>query len=395
MRKKYLYLTLVASLVLSAGVTGQSSDPVVLSYQRNFIRASMATKIELLNDASRITNVNMTPLYVESIEFVLDNLPILGQDAQLVDIASVSASKLEQYRDASSVDSLKRLLSSMTDPKVRISVLNAFSTLAKGRQEDIAFLDSWFIGAVDGTISGSPTDTRVLSACATALGKLGASSSFAPLFKAYTSNLDSSVVVASQNAANMITEGYSSQILAIIRDNPVKDVQAALALSTRREDLPNAERGQIAEAVFVRFSSLEGDDAARQSTKDLVRESMRQLAALSWSQASPSVVKFFYRVQGEYKNGQPHSDMMLPVIACMGSMATNEAAQALSIFLGLLNSETEQKKTYNEQLLLAVISSLGELGDKTAFDYLLYVGYLEYPETVKQASRDALARLNW
>ena len=87
--------------------------------------------------------------------------------------------------------------------------------------------------------------------------------------------------------------------------------------------------------------------------------------------------------------------MILPVIACMGSMQANEAAQALSIFLGLLNSETEQKKTYNEQLLLAVIKSLGELGDKTAFDYLLYVGYLEYPETVKQASRDALARLNW
>jgi hypothetical protein len=38
---------------------------------------------------------------------------------------------------------------------------------------------------------------------------------------------------------------------------------------------------------------------------------------------------------------------------------------------------------------------LGDLGDKTAFDYLLYVGYLSYPETVKKASRDALARLAW
>ena len=45
--------------------------------------------------------------------------------------------------------------------------------------------------------------------------------------------------------------------------------------------------------------------------------------------------------------------------------------------------------------MLALIQALGDLGDKTAFDYLLYVGYLEYPESVKKASRDALARLQW
>ncbi len=395
MKKKCLYLALFAFLALSLDAYAQSSDPVVLSYQRNFIRASMATKIELLNDASRITNVNMTPLYVDSIGFVLSNLTVLGQDAQLVEIASVSASKLAQYRDPSAIPSLRKLLATLTDPKVRLSVINAYSVLAKDRKDDIAFLDSWFAGAVDLALSGTPADQRVLSACATALGKLGAASSFLPLFRASLSNLDSSVVLASQNAINQISEGYTDQILAIIRENPVKDVQAAFSLSTRREGLTNAERGQIAETVFSRFAAIEGEEAARQPTKDLVRESMKQLAALSWSQASPAVVKYFYRIQGEYKNGQSNSDMLVPVIACMGSMATNEASQALSIFLGLLNSETEQKKTYNEQLLLAVIKSLGELGDKTAFDYLLYVGYLEYPETVKQASRDALARLNW
>ncbi len=76
-------------------------------------------------------------------------------------------------------------------------------------------------------------------------------------------------------------------------------------------------------------------------------------------------------------------------------MATSAAAQTLSIYLGLLNSETEQTGTYNEQIMLAVIKSLGDLGDKTAFDYLLYVGYLNYPETIISASRDALARLKW
>ncbi|HNY22932.1 MAG TPA: hypothetical protein PKO22_12370, partial [Treponemataceae bacterium] len=127
----------------------------------------------------------------------------------------------------------------------------------------------------------------------------------------------------------------------------------------------------------------------------LLKDSMADLKRLRWSQAGSAVTKYFYSVQADYKIGKMGIDRLIPVINCMGSMQSNEAAQALSIFLGLLNSETEQKKTYNEQLMLAVIQALGDLGDKTAFDYLLYIGYLDYPESVKKASRDALARLEW
>lgn len=42
-----------------------------------------------------------------------------------------------------------------------------------------------------------------------------------------------------------------------------------------------------------------------------------------------------------------------------------------------------------------MIDSLAKLGDKSAFDYLLYVGYLEYPESIKKAARDALSGLKW
>ena len=127
----------------------------------------------------------------------------------------------------------------------------------------------------------------------------------------------------------------------------------------------------------------------------MIHDTLEKLTALSWSQAAPSVIKYFYQIQGDYKNDKSGVDAMLPVIRCMGAMGTTDSAQALSIFLGLLNSETEQKKIYNEQLMLTLIQALGDLGDKTAFDYLLYVGYLSYPETVKKASRDALARLAW
>jgi hypothetical protein len=65
------------------------------------------------------------------------------------------------------------------------------------------------------------------------------------------------------------------------------------------------------------------------------------------------------------------------------------------LYLDSLNKEMEKGTVPSKQVVLAVITALGGLGDKTAFDYLLYVTYLEYPEEVIAAARDALAKLKW
>ena len=48
-----------------------------------------------------------------------------------------------------------------------------------------------------------------------------------------------------------------------------------------------------------------------------------------------------------------------------------------------------------KSVVLALISALGELGDKTAFDTLLFVTYLSYPLDVIDAAKASLAKLNW
>lgn len=393
MCKKVIVYSLIIAISISA--FAQSSDPVVLSYQRNFIRASISTKIELLNDASRITTISMAPLYIDAIRFVTTQYPILGSDAQLIEIGAVAAAKSSQYQDLSILGPVKELFTAVPDSRVRTACLNTLASVSKGRKDEVEFINGWFSETLRTALSGKTTDVRVLSAAAETLGKIGSSSSFAVLFEAATSSVDSSVAQASANALNAVSEGYTDNILAIINGKGIKEMYAAFSFSQKKASLTNAERGRIAEAAFTRSVSATPSQAEESVHTALVGESMKSLAALKWSQASPAVVKYFYRVQGEYRESDKGVAALVPVVNCMGAMATTESAQALSIFLGLLNSEAEQKKTYNEQVLLAVIQALGELGDKTAFDYLLYVGYLDYPESVKQASRDALARLQW
>jgi hypothetical protein len=49
----------------------------------------------------------------------------------------------------------------------------------------------------------------------------------------------------------------------------------------------------------------------------------------------------------------------------------------------------------DERLVLAVVESLGQLGDKVAFADLSFAQYLDYSERVKAAARRAIQQLAW
>jgi HEAT repeat protein len=99
--------------------------------------------------------------------------------------------------------------------------------------------------------------------------------------------------------------------------------------------------------------------------------------------------------QADYAKGATSKAEFLEAIACLGAMGSTEAAQALALYLQFINAQTEQGSPFDEDVLLASIRALGELGDKAAFDYLLQIGYLQYTEAVKRAAKDALLKLKW
>ena len=72
-----------------------------------------------------------------------------------------------------------------------------------------------------------------------------------------------------------------------------------------------------------------------------------------------------------------------------------DAVNPLIKYLVELNVQLEYNKSVAQNVVLAVINSLGAIGDKQAFDSLLSVTYLNYPEPVLSAARQALAGLRW
>ena len=90
-----------------------------------------------------------------------------------------------------------------------------------------------------------------------------------------------------------------------------------------------------------------------------------------------------------------NEDQFKTVIISLRNIAPLDAVAPLISYLEELNDRTEKGNPVSSEIALAVINTLGAIGDKAAFDSLLAVTYLNYEESVLTAARDALSGLRW
>ncbi len=388
-----------AVLILLVGAVtaqGQESKAIIETYQRNFVRSSLGTKLELLREASTYEGVDMGPLYETALKFVLGNAELLEADLIVRDIAIVSADMIRKYKYTPAAESLWDLFQAFRENTVRVSLLLALGEVARDNPNLIERLNAYLGAQTTLFRSGTQPDYPTLEACITALGRLGDGSSFPVLFSAYVAGYKADITRKASEALAGLQGDYHGYLVQVLERNTALEKRAALEVGLSNPKFTEDQRASLAEAALAAGI---GYSSANAVETDAVRE-MRYKAVLElterrWQKASPVAIKHFYDVLSLYNRSQATKSSLLEAIACLGAMGTPEAAQTLSLYLQLINTETEQGKVYDEQIVLAVIRNLGALGDKVAFDYLLYIGYLKYPDSIKKAAKDALQNLKW
>ena len=79
MKKSILVVLLLLGLLST--LVAQESDPLVDSFIRNFARASLQTKIQIIQDAGETDLEGMGLLYEKALDFVLANSHLLATDS--------------------------------------------------------------------------------------------------------------------------------------------------------------------------------------------------------------------------------------------------------------------------------------------------------------------------
>ena len=128
---------------------------------------------------------------------------------------------------------------------------------------------------------------------------------------------------------------------------------------------------------------------------ELMLLSLEVAASTKWTRASSVSRDCFEVLKSQYEDNQVSEESFSLAIRNLAAIGSQDIVQALSLYLDSLNKKAESNSLSSNAVVLSVIESLGELGDKSAFDYLLYVTYLDYPAEVTDAAKSALAKLKW
>lgn len=365
--------------------------------QRNFVKGNLIDKTEAVKAASEVEIVDLAKA---AIEFSLNYKEILGDDSELsaLAISGITALPVEYIENSNMTEKnlisekLIGLYSVFEDENVKIAVLNKISSFKFSVENFIPLLNDFVKNS-----SVNEENLVLLKSVVNTLGSIGNNQSFIIMLGALSEKKWESLFENLEKSLCMLAEPLEKEILDILRRGNIKDCRRLFDLIVKKSENSQIFKAEIAENVLLRTIYIyENSNSTGEDLISLQLESFDFLKKLKWTRASNTIVSYLKTARSEYDQKLLEEDKFCEIITGVSDVAPIGAIQPLATYLIFLNSKMEEKSSdVSENLVLAIIKSLGAIGDKNAFDALLGVTYFEYSDSVIAAARDALAKLKW
>ena len=386
MKKNFL---LILILFIPMVIFANSQDEQIMILKKTFYRGNLQDKIQVISDAAKMEE-NLEEIFLSSMDFVVAYGEILKNDESMIQLAKITVENLKKV-DKNKVPSFLIDLFPLYNSEIIInSILNTIANLQINDSKINILLKDYGL-----TLLENPQE-KAMGLLVSTMEQIDDSTFFPVLFKyAASSNIPESVRNQSESVISGFVERYKTDMVSIIENGSLSEKHLALKIVLNNEKNSDFLRAEIAEkALQVSIINI-GDTNQKKELIDFQLSAIRELRRVGWTRSTDLVVSFFNFARSEYENESLAEDNYIEIISCVEELATSKASSILSDYLAYFNSQTEQGISCSESVVLAVINALGNLGNKTAFDNLLYVGYLSYSEEIIEASRVALAGLKF
>lgn len=385
--KKNFFIILI--ILIPMMIFANSQDEQIMILKKTFYRGNLQDKIQVISEAATMEE-NLEEIFLSSMDFVVNYGDILKTDDSMIQLAKITVENLDKV-DKSKVSQFFIDLFPLYDSEIiRNSILNSISKLQINDSKINILLKDYAFSLLENP-QEEPMELLVST-----MEQIDDSSFFPVLFKyAASTNVPESVRKQSENVISGFVERYKTDMVSIIEKGSLSEKHLALKIVLNSEKNSDFLRAEIAEKALQVSIIYIGDTNQKNELIDFQLSAIRELRRVSWTRSADLVVSFFNFARSEYENESLAEDDYIEIISCVEELATSKASSILSDYLAYFNSQTEQGISCSESVVLAVINALGNLGNKTAFDNLLYVGYLSYSEEIIEASRVALAGLKF
>ena len=395
MKRKFIFVILsTATLMLFAQTNsnlGKSSS--------KFIKGNISDKTAAVREASEseaewITN--------QAIKFCLENKILLGTDRDLDGLAvaailSISPEKIQKNSEIKKTELSLNLIDLFSQfdksSTVQIAVLNKIVSLKDSVpvQPFTKTLNLYLQNNENGSI-----EQGVFKNILVTLAEIGDNESFTILYKflsdrkyqAYYSEIESATIALIPSAMN--------EVISLIKGQDMQKISSTFALVQKNSKISQKNLCEISENVLNESILItENSSGISAGSIDMQLTALSILDANKWTRASTLALSYFNLSKKFYEKGNMNVNQFTTVISSLRNIAPLDAVTPLTSYLEELNGRVESEKQVSSEVALAVIKTLGAIGDKAAFDSLLAVTYLNYDESVLTAARDALSGLRW
>jgi hypothetical protein len=365
-------------------------------YKQRFSMVDLASKVQLLQDAARDGSLSDSTgeFYEYALQFAMENVAVIGNDPDMIKIIGIAVNGLQNTDYSESLEILWELFLKYPNSQTGAEILVAIGRLGRGNRTVIENVNSYLLEKNLSYKSGESVNYAIISACIGAMMELGDSSSYPVLFEIICAGYPEIIAFEAYGAFEFIPGNFLQFLFDIIEKNPPVEKLVALRTGINSERLSLSERAQLAEFALER-SLVTYTDTDNIYLSDLRYASALALIPLRWTRANALAIRHYYRVQTDFQHNSATKERFLESIALLGAVGNSDAALVLILQLGLINARTERTGEYDPEITLAIVQALGLIGDKAAFNQLLYVINLSYPENIIAAAKEAIDRLRW
>lgn len=187
-----------------------------------------------------------------------------------------------------------------------------------------------------------------------------------------------------------------NEVISLIKGQDMQKITSTFALVQKNSKISQKNLCEISENVLNESILItENSSGISAGSIDVQLTALSILDANKWTRASSLALSYFQLSKKFYEKGNMNVSQFTTVISSLRNIAPLDAVTPLTDYLEELNGRVESERQVSSDVALAVIKTLGAIGDKAAFDSLLAVTYLNYDESVLTAARDALSGLRW
>lgn len=392
--KKIAFLLIIFSHILFLCAQNPDNEKLI-----KFIKGNISEKTSAVREASGAESILLA---LKAIDFSLENKDLLGNDRELEGLAVAAILSISPDYIKNANDSQKSIIVSQfinlfnkffESNTVAIATLTKYSSLYEYMQ------DRQFVETLNFFLKSQEikkTDESVIKSVLNTLQLIGNSETFLILYSVLNDKDYSNIKNEIENTLVSLAFISQNEIIGLLETADVKDLSQIFKIIKKNSKISKNYVCDVSEKVISKSILLLGSSSFVSQEDILVQlEALNNLSDNKWTRASLVAVSYFQFAKKIYNQNLMTETQFESVINCLSNVSPVDAVIPLTAYLEELNRQKENETDVSSAIVLSVIKTLGAIGDKSAFDSLLAVTYLDYDESILSAARKALSGLRW